>query len=148
MTTDISNLRAYQSSALASAYAQHAELQPPEETILKIVQHELKPERMLDVGVGGGRTANKFADMVQEYIDYSEAMVAVCHERFAARLDTLQLRLADVSSMPFFPDGRFDLVLFSYNGLDYLSSDSQRKALLEIHRVLRDGGYFAFLPTI
>lgn len=101
---------------------------------------------MLDVGVGGGRTTEKFAALVEGYVgvDYSEAMVAACRERFASKLDVLEFRLADICSMPFFPDASFEFVLFSYNGLDYMSLDSRRKALTEIHRVVREGGYFAF----
>jgi ubiquinone/menaquinone biosynthesis C-methylase UbiE len=146
LTTDLTNQRAYQSPMLARSYAQQTQLQPPEETILEIVRDELPSKRMLDVGVGGGRTTERFAALVQEYIgiDYSEAMVTACRERFAARLDSLQFRLADISSMPFFSNASFDFVLFSYNGIDYLSRDSRRKALAEIHRVLREGAYFAF----
>lgn len=146
MTTDLTNQRAYQSPMLAQSYAQQTELQPPEESILEIVRNELRPKRMLDVGVGGGRTTERCSALVEHYvgIDYSEPMVAACRERFAARLSSLDFRLADICSMPLFVDASFDFVLFSYNGLDYMSLESRRKALTEIRRVLREGGYFAF----
>ena len=76
MKTDECNKRVYESNALASRYAQQESLQPPEETIIGIVREELAPARMLDIGVGGGRTTERFSLLVNEYVgvDYSENM--------------------------------------------------------------------------
>ena len=60
-----------------------AHLQPPErQTILRIMRPRLSAMRMLDVGVGGGRTTVHFADLVQEYagVDYSEINDSECRE--------------------------------------------------------------------
>jgi ubiquinone/menaquinone biosynthesis C-methylase UbiE len=40
--------------------------------------------KMLDIGVGRGRTTMHFAQAAEEYwaIDYSEEMIAACRERF------------------------------------------------------------------
>jgi SAM-dependent methyltransferase len=46
--------------------------------------------------------------------------------------------------MDMFPDGTFDFVLFSYNGLDYLSPQDRLMALAEIKRVGKKGAYFLF----
>ena len=145
MTIDDGNKRVYESEALAVRYAQQQPLQPPEETILEIVRRELAPKRMLDVGVGGGRTTQRFAPVVEEYvgIDYSPAMIAVCESRFRELPGVHKFVEADVRSMPMFEDERFDFVLFSYNGLDYVAGQTRKQALWEIGRVLRRGGYFA-----
>ena len=43
-----------------------------------------------------------------------------------------------------FADGSFDFVLFSYNGIDYVSHDDRLKILQEVRRVGKPGGYFCF----
>ncbi|HUM04663.1 MAG TPA: class I SAM-dependent methyltransferase [Terriglobales bacterium] len=139
------NQSVYESDALAVQYAQQQPLQPPEETILEIVKRELAPKRMLDIGVGGGRTTHHFAALVEEYvgIDYSRAMIAACESRFRELANAPRFLVADVRSMPVFADEQFDFVLFSYNGLDYVAGPTRAQALAEIRRVLRRGGYFA-----
>ena len=140
------NKQVYESDALARKYAEQQPLQPPEETILNIVLRELAPRRVLDLGVGGGRTTGQFSALAQEYvgIDYSERMVAACRARFTEESGKLEFHVADVRSMPMFADGHFDFVLFSYNGIDYISAATRGQALQEIRRVLRTDGYFAF----
>ena len=50
---------------------------------------------------------------------------------------------ADAADLTQFDDHSFDVVMFSYNGLDYLAPASQRsRALTEIRRVLRPDGTY------
>lgn len=116
-------------------------LQPAEQKIIQILGKSLSQYRMLDIGVGTGRTSNFFAPLVNEYIgvDYSSRMIAACHEKFPH----LTFDVQDVRSLQY-PDNSFDLVLFSFNGLDSISPDDRTKALDEIYRVIKPGGYFAF----
>ena len=76
--------------------------------------------KMLDIGVGGGRTTLHFAPLVKEYvgIDYSQNMIKACQERFAQ----VSFQTADARSMGIFKDSTFDFILFSYNGIDYIKS--------------------------
>src|SRR3989442_13478768 len=46
--------------------------------------------------------------------------------------------------MSIFEDGYFDFILFSFNGLDYLSHEDRLQALREIRRVGRKSEYFFF----
>ena len=43
-----------------------------------------------------------------------------------------------------FTDDTFDFVLVSFNSLDYIAHEDRIKALTEIYRVLRPGGFFMF----
>ncbi len=140
------NKTVYESGELARRYSREEKLQAPEASILKAVREHLNGARMLDVGVGGGRTTLHFAPLVESYvgIDYSEQMIAVCRERFKETPNRLTFQVADVRSMSSFSDHKFDFVLFSYNGLDYISHASRPDALREIRRVLKRGGHFAF----
>ena len=48
----------------------------------------------------------------------------------------------DARDLPFH-DGAFDVVVFAYNGIDFMASAGERAAVLaEIGRVLRPGGWF------
>lgn len=101
---------------------------------------------MLDLGVGGGRTTLHFAPRVQSYlgVDYAPAMVAACQARFSDH-PAWRMEVADARRMFRYPDHSFDFVLFSFNGIDYLETEEDRRsALQEIRRVLTPGGVFAF----
>jgi ubiquinone/menaquinone biosynthesis C-methylase UbiE len=70
----ISNLRTWKKQDIIDEYAASTELQPPEKAILDTLRDQLRQMKMLDIGVGGGRTTMHFAQAAQEYwaIDYSE----------------------------------------------------------------------------
>ncbi|CAN5545830.1 hypothetical protein BH24ACT5_BH24ACT5_26730 [soil metagenome] len=55
----------------------------------------------------------------------------------------MDIRLGDARYLEF-PDARFDLVVFSSNGLDALGHEDRMLALTEIRRVLRTRGRFLF----
>jgi ubiquinone/menaquinone biosynthesis C-methylase UbiE len=99
--------------------------------------------RILDVGVGTGRTTAFLQQSAARYvgIDYAAAMIGMARSRFAHA----DLRVGDASDLSAFQDGRFDAVVFSFNGLDYLHPRSSRtRALREFHRVLAPGGTLIF----
>ena len=136
----------YEDRQLAAYYARKSDLQPPEEAILRELASSLPGMRMLDVGVGGGRTTLHFAKWAREYvgIDYSPAMIAECRRRFDKYPKTVSFQEGDASNLESFEDGSFDFVLFSFNGLDYGSPQERERALREIQRVCRPGGLFCF----
>ncbi len=101
---------------------------------------------MLDIGVGGGRTTQHFSEVVAEYIgiDYSATMIAACQKRFSAPSNTTQFRVCDARDMSQFEDNSFDFILFSFNGIDYISHADRLQVFKEIQRVGKPGGYFCF----
>jgi ubiquinone/menaquinone biosynthesis C-methylase UbiE len=136
----------YDLPAVAADYAAQAHLQPPEATILRIMRPRLPAMRMLDLGVGGGRTTVHFADLVQEYVgvDYSESMILECRKRFSGCADHISFEVCDASAMQMFADDSFDFILFSHNGIDCVAHDDRLKILKEVARVGKPGGYFCF----
>jgi SAM-dependent methyltransferase len=110
-----------------------------------MVQSGTKEMKMLDIGVGGGRTTVYFGPLVGDYtgIDYSQGMIRACKKRFKAHPEYEFLK-CDVRDLKGFGDSAFDLVLFSFNGLDYVSHEERIGALKEIRRVVKQDGYFIF----
>jgi ubiquinone/menaquinone biosynthesis C-methylase UbiE len=95
--------------------------------------------RVLDLGVGAGRTTPFLAERASRYVglDYSEGMLVECRRRFP----DLEFVQADASDLSQFPDASFDVVVFSFNGIDCLHPDAVRlRCIAEIRRVLAPGG--------
>lgn len=138
--------RTYESEKVVKFYTTLEHLQKPEQTIFKILEDRLPYWKMLDVGVGGGRTTRHFAPLVAEYVgvDYAANMVKVCEEIFTPREDHISFQVADARYLDQFDDDYFDYILFSYNGIDNISHEDRLLALKEIRRTGKKGGFFAF----
>ena len=135
------NARAYRRAGIVAGYAGRDDLHEGEARLLGRIG-PLDGVRMLDIGVGGGRTTAYFFDRVASYngIDYSPELVAATRSRFP-RADVIE---GDARDLAGFPDASFDLVLFSFNGIDYISDAGRRRVLREAKRVLAPGGTFLF----
>jgi ubiquinone/menaquinone biosynthesis C-methylase UbiE len=142
----IRNQQLYRLADVAAVYARESTLFAPEETILRLLSPELRSARMLDLGVGGGRTTMHFARRVREYVgaDYSDTMIRACRERFAAYPNSLSFVECDARSLQMFANGSFDFVLFSCNGIDSVNHADRLTILKEVSRVGKPGGWFCF----
>jgi SAM-dependent methyltransferase len=140
------NQEVYNSPQIVSKYALGSNLFAPEEVILRILAPRLPTAKMLDMGVGGGRTTLHFAKWVSAYVgtDYSERMIRECRKRFAGYPDHISFAVCDARCMEMFANGTFDFVLFSFNGIDYASHEDRLKILQEARRVGKPSGYFCF----
>jgi SAM-dependent methyltransferase len=136
------NYETYCDPAIADYYQHLQQIQGAEAVILEELRATLATARMLDMGVGGGRTTRYFAPVVADYvgIDYADGMIQRCRRRFPE----YQFEQMDGRDLGQFRDRSFDFVLFSFNGLDYVGHSDRLKILQEIHRVLQPGGYFCF----
>ena len=123
------NKTAYNTKKAAEVFDHDTDLQAPEKEIFKLLQPDM---RVLDIGIGTGRTTRHIH--VREYvgIDYSEAMINKAKQNFP----DADLRLCDARALPF-PDNSFDFVLFSFNGIDVVDPEDRIKILSEMRRVSR-----------
>ena len=140
------NQKTYTASSIVRYYAQLKALQPAEETVLACLREQLLKMKMLDLGVGGGRTTQHFAPLVSEYIglDYSSEMIAACKQRFSLSHPAISLEVGDARDLSRFSDNYFDFILFSFNGIDYISHRDRLRVFQEINGVGKSGGYFCF----
>ncbi|MGB5593454.1 MAG: class I SAM-dependent methyltransferase [Crocosphaera sp.] len=142
---DEKNYQTYSQPEIVRYYQQLKQLQPAEETIIKLLRDKLSKITMLDIGVGGGRTTKHFYPLVKKYIgiDYSSKMIAACQQRFVDK-KSINFTVCDVRNLSQFEDNYFDFILFSFNGIDYISHPERLQVFQEIHRVGKPGGYFFF----
>lgn len=98
--------------------------------------------RILDIGVGGGRTAGLLRHFAGAYIgvDYTPEMVRLAR----ANHPDLRFEHMDARDLSAFADASFDLVVFSYNGIDSVDAAGRLAILGETSRVLSPGGSFVF----
>lgn len=140
------NYAVYTRASIVNYYAQLNQLQPAEKAILAQLKDRLPTMKMLDIGIGGGRTTQHFQPLVKDYtgIDYAAEMIAACRQRFAHALGPMTLAVVDARDLHPFEDDSFDVIVFSFNGIDYVSHADRLQILQEIHRVGKPGGFFLF----
>jgi SAM-dependent methyltransferase len=134
--------RVYARRKVADKYARASGLLPAERRILNQLLPEIKGKRLLDIGVGGGRTTPALLEISRDYtaIDYSPEMVEATRQRSGLE----SVWCCDARDMRRFADSSFDFVLFSFNGIDQLHYEERPRVLNEVARVLRAGGIFMF----
>ena len=141
MALDSINKTLYSSENGVVSYI-NTTLQPAEVSIFVNYKEAFYGKKILDIGCGTGRTSHYLRNFTDQYIgvDYSEGMVAFCKHAYPE----LTFYHADARDLSRFDNESFDLVLFSYNGIDYIEDEGRKKALQEIYRVLKPSGLLVF----
>jgi SAM-dependent methyltransferase len=136
------NIKLYSTAGAADYYSQFDSLFPAEISLLEGIGGLCSSGDILDIGMGAGRTTPFLSRLGRSYlgIDYSSEMVAKCRSRFPA----LQFEHGDARNLGFLDADKYALVMFSFNGIDYVSHTDRIAALGEIFRVVAPGGYFVF----
>jgi SAM-dependent methyltransferase len=114
---------------------------PAEARIFERIARSCAGLPILEIGVGGGRAVPSMVKLSGDYlgIDYSDEMIRRCRDRFP----TLRFEVADARDLSRLSAEHYAFVLFSFQGIDYVSHAHRLLILREVHRVLRDGGWFA-----
>jgi SAM-dependent methyltransferase len=102
----------------------------------------LEGRRVLDLACGAGRTTYFLHKMGADVVgvDISQNLIHAAREHFP----DIDFRRGDAEFLDF-ADASFDVVLFSYNSLDYLYPKEKRiNSIREIWRVLSPDGRFIF----
>lgn len=125
---------------------QSLELHPAERAMLELYRGHWFEIEMLDLGVGTGRTAYTFAAIAKGYVglDYAPSMIRLCRENIGEN-ERVRFVVGDVRALEAAVGTRkFDFILFSNNGLDYIGHGDRIDALRGIRRHLNGGGRLLF----
>ena len=108
----------------------------------EVIKKYFKGKKVLDLGCAVGRTTINISKMGYDVvgIDYAKNLIDKAKEKYPK----IKFEVMDASNLKY-KDNSFDVVFFSYNGLDSLSPYKLRvKAIKEAHRVLKKGGIFIY----
>lgn len=103
---------------------------------------DVKDQNVLDIGCGPGVVADKLAVKGAHVvgIDISAPMLRTAYENYGEHAHFME---ANVEHLPF-ADETVDKVISSYV-LNHLGPTQLKRAFLEVHRVLKEGGRFILL---
>lgn len=115
---------------------------PGESAAFRAFAGRVRGGRVLDLGVGAGRTTTFLRLLTDNYtaVDYTPGMVAACR----ARHPGVDVRVGDARDLSEFACASVDLVVFSFNGIDSVGHEDRGRVLAEASRVLRPGGLFHY----
>lgn len=136
------NKSAYAADDVLGWYDQLDFILKPEAAILKKIDPAIRGKKLLDIGIGAGRTTKFLLEVSSDYtgIDYTPGITELAQKKFPAA----KIMCLDAREMAVFEDELFDFVLFSFNAIDYMTHEDRVMALKEFYRVLKPGGWFMF----
>lgn len=139
---DILNRSTYAREDVLDFYHKATDLLPAERSIFERLESEIRNKRILDLGVGGGRTTGYLLGLTDDYtgVDYVPEFAALAAQKFPKA----RMLAGDARDLEHAADGSYDFVLFSYNGLDSISHEDRLRVLSEVRRVLKPNGIFMF----
>lgn len=144
-SSSLYNKEIYNLNKVVNHYKTSA-LQPAEAAFFSLLRTQLPNMRMLDIGVGGGRTTHHFGPLVKSYvgIDYAEKMIEAARQTCGNLKGNITFDVCDARDLSRFSEEEFDIILFSFNGIDYVSASDRQQIFKEIQRVGKKGAWFCF----
>lgn len=118
------------------------ELFEAEKVLFEKLYPTIKNSKILDIGVGAGRTTKYLLQISDDYtgVDYLPEFAEETRKKFPEA----NILCGDAKDMKEFGDETFDFALFSYNGIDSVSHEDRLKILKETYRLLKKEGIFMF----
>ena len=136
------NRETYVKPRVVRSYLRSTELYPAEKHIFSRHERQFSGD-VLDIAIGAGRTTEALLPRAASYVglDFSPAMIEAASRRFPEA----QLHCADMRAVPaMFADRRFDAILISFNGIDYISWEDRNALLRSLRFLLRPAGVLVF----
>jgi ubiquinone/menaquinone biosynthesis C-methylase UbiE len=142
LVLDTTNQKTYAKAKVLDYYDALDELFPTEIVLFEKLSSNIKTGKILDIGVGGGRTTKYLLPISSDYtgVDYVPEFVELVKRKYSQG----NFLVGDARNLSEFADESQDFVLFSYNGIDAVSHEDRLKIQQEIYRVLKNGGVFMF----
>jgi SAM-dependent methyltransferase len=139
-TTD-RNAAIFMAPAVAKRYGNPAPF-AAEAMILIRYKEAFAGKRVLDLGVGAGRTTRYLASFASDYlgIDLSPAMLALAR----ARYPEVQFADMDLREIGKLQPASFDFIFGPWNILSAFSHEERIQIIRRVHNLLVPGGVFAF----
>ncbi|QQS33547.1 MAG: class I SAM-dependent methyltransferase [Acidobacteriota bacterium] len=136
------NRKTYANAKVLDYYDGLTELFPAEKVLFEHLCSKIENARILDIGIGGGRTTHYLLPRAADYtgLDYVPEFI----ERVKKKFQTGNFIIGDARDLGEFKDETFDFVLFSYNGIDAVLHEDRIKILNEMNRVLKKNGVIMF----
>jgi ubiquinone/menaquinone biosynthesis C-methylase UbiE len=136
------NKAAYAASDVVDWYKDLDFILKPEAVIIERIRAAIEGKKLLDIGIGAGRTTRFLLEVSPDYtgIDYTRDCIDLAQKKYPEA----NLIHGDARELSVFADQTFDFVLFSFNAIDYMIHDDRIKCLKEIRRVLKPDGFFMF----
>jgi SAM-dependent methyltransferase len=128
------NLKTYNSTAVVKWYKQLDNITEVERTFFETNKDLVLRSTLLDIGIGGGRTTHYLIDKCKKYtgIDYSEGFVNSAKITYPK----IDIRCLDARDLSVFSDDQFDIVNFSFNGIDYVNLEDRIKTIKPLTKCL------------
>ena len=143
---EISNAATYSKPRVVRSYRHVRGLFPAEREFVKRYLPQFRG-MVLDIAVGAGRTTRVLSRLSQRYvgIDFSESMVEAASSAVPSASSRTHLRRLDMRDVPSaLGHERFDAVLISFNGIDYIPWEDRNTLLAELRSLLTDDGVLVF----
>ena len=101
---------------------------------------------VLDVSIGSGGMTIPLLDlgMSVKGSDLSKAMVEKCKKKVASKGKEIDLKCSDFRDLSCWGNEKFDMVVSTGNSLGYVSNSDVLKALEEMDKHVKVGGYICF----
>jgi SAM-dependent methyltransferase len=136
------NLSTYLNPRVVRNYVGSTELFPAELRLIEQYSSQFRGD-VLDIAIGGGRTTRALLPLARRYVgmDYAPGMIEAAKAQFPGA----DLRCLDMRQVPeVLSRERFDAILISFNGIDYIPWKDRTALLHCLHGMLRAGGILVF----